>query len=78
MADKTQTTNRSAKVIYHGEVFRRGEGFLKIEAENGGYAPLVTVTCDLPGGQVQLWLDPEEAAEMARHLLCAAESANGQ
>ncbi|HXJ61942.1 MAG TPA: hypothetical protein VNU68_35330 [Verrucomicrobiae bacterium] len=71
-------TNRTAlargSVRYHGEVFRRSGDFLKIEGETGGYAPIVTITVQMDCGEINLWLQPEEASELARHLTNAKES----
>jgi hypothetical protein len=56
---------------YRGEVFHDGSDFLEIQGEHG-YAPLVMIKGGAGRCAIELYLEPDEARELARHLTEAA------
>jgi hypothetical protein len=61
---------------YHGEVYADEHRYI-VEGERG-YVPLVTVKIDGTGFNSEFYLDPEQARELARHLVEASVTAERQ
>ena len=75
MASDSQTT-KPERHVYHGSLTSiSADTWVDVDAYDGGYAPLIRVSIGFGGGQTWLCLEPEEAAEIGRHLTEAAVAA---
>lgn len=65
----------SERRLYHGEVFNDSrEEFFAVDSYAGGYAPIVMLTVQFSPRSMNLGMTGDDARELARHLLAAADA----
>lgn len=69
-------TNFTVKQVFCEHVYTGYDRLATIEAENGGYAPIVTVEMGLAGVTLNLSLDPDDAFRLGKVLQDAAKAAD--